>query len=506
MLNDIDLKQASPAVQNGSEREDHFTVMTWNILDPFLSRRSIPRNMDRKIISRLSEIKIPEEDILSFSGIGLGNGGSDLYTVLQKEYETNFHKGVESSSKLSDKYFKREELWDTDVRTFEEFKKLKNGRDLDHLMFTGSPNEFYYMSKGKKIVLRSLPYYLDRYRSSSTSVSLEEIKLSDNIGWDRRGNWVLAKLRDLQKSDRPPDIIFLQEYGQVHNLILPGYGQTLLAALNDTDDFREIYDYQFYIHPAFNVERAAKQNVEGLIILYKRAKFSLWPENRVVDTEYNTFSRCIDLDSCNPWPDMANVIDHKWAGILKLRIRGTDRYIVLVNTHLVTDTRDAAYPGMRLPIDEGLDPSSGRNKRWEFRWLLHYLTSYIYRGDIRPSDAIILGGDLNTKYRVAPGEIYGDRDIFGNQFNGAIGLISERALMDSYMSSATIQKDHKMYTSGKGSGAKIIDYLFHSENLQCRSVNILRSDNDNDIDIPNRENPSDHLPVIATFTMSNTGS
>ena len=211
-----------------------------------------------------------------------------------------------------------------------------------------------------------------------------------------------------------------------------------------------------------------------MVILYKRIKFSLWPENHVVDTKYDTFSRCIDLDSQNPWPDMSGVIDHKWAGILKLRIKGTDRHIVLVNTHLVTDTRDAAYPGMRLPIDEGLDPSSGRNKRWEFRWLLHYLTSYIYRGDIRPSDAIILGGDLNTKYRVAPGEIYGDRDIFGNQFNGAIGLTSERALMDSYMSSATIQKDHKMYTSGKGSGAKIIDYLFHSENLQCQSVEILQ--------------------------------
>ena len=165
-----------------------------------------------------------------------------------------------------------------------------------------------------------------------------------------------------------------------------------------------------------------------MVILYKRIKFSLWPENHVVDTKYDTFSRCIDLDSQNPWPDMSGVIDHKWAGILKLRIKGTDRHIVLVNTHLVTDTRDAAYPGTRLPIDEGLDPSSGRNKRWEFRWLLHYLTSYIYRGDIRPSDAIILGGDLNTKYRVAPGEIYGDRDIFGNQFNGAIGLTSERAI------------------------------------------------------------------------------
>lgn len=517
MLNDIDLKQASPAVQNGSEREDHFIVMTWNILDPFLSRRSIPRNMDRKIISRLSEIKIPEEDILSFSGIGLGNGGSDLYTVLQKEYETNFHKGVESSSKLSDKYFKREELWDTDVRTFEDFKNLKRGRDLDHLIFSGTPNEFYGRINETKIVLRSLPYYLDRYRSSSTSVSLEEIKLSDNIGWDRRGNWVLAKLRDLQKSDRPPDIIFLQEYGQVHNLILPGYGQTLLAALNDTDDFREIYDYQFYIHPAFDVERAAKQNVEGLIILYKRAKFSLWPENRVVDTEYNTFSRCIDLDSCNPWPDMANVIDHKWAGILKLRIRGTDRYIVLVNTHLVTDTRDSAYPRTILADEKSVyfeehsrhlsDTSSGRNKRWEFKYLLNYMFDLCaFPGGIGPSDAIIVGGDFNTRYRVVRDEIYGDRNIFGNLFRGTVRLGPDRLLTDSYMSSDVIRNDSRFYTSGKGSGAKIIDYIFHSENLQCRSVNILRSDNDNDIDIPNRENPSDHLPVIATFTMSNTGS
>lgn len=485
-----------------------FSVATFNILDAFLAKRTLPRQILPEFTTKLTEVT-------------LGNFKyQNLSRYLYEEYDTNFHKVFCND----DKYFKRETLWDSDINTKEAFEKLKgkNTETFKHLTYL-SPNTYSSTYKNDKkcdpFTFKSLKGALldgytinleltkpsddtNQHNQEATRLSnmmYNELMKSDDLDWSRRGEHVASKIEAIDA-----DIIMLQESGQQYNLKMSDGGQTMTEYLNEKG-----YHSVYFFHPKFNIAKVQfGDNVEGISIYYKSSVFVIDTrenkeskndiDNFIVDINnfknmnedsnntHPTLLQCIDTDADNNLKGMTGeLINHKLAGVIKLRHIATNMNIVVVNTHMVTDSRD----------------KDGKHKQKELLSIKNTIERLQTEKKYDPeNDGLIFGGDLNTRLFSTEG-IYNDRDIFGNKFLGNIIINKDIMLSDSYLNMTTKSLDvnsTEHYTSINSQNNKnIIDYIFYSQNITKKNTQIITpSDTD---PLPSVDNPSDHLPVKCVF-------
>jgi len=479
--NTLSLDPETKDAQPQPEPDRRVAITTYNVLDPFLSRHTVPRSMPTKY-----------EEKFDFK---------DMEAAYRE-----FHKNTKGKA---DKYFKREVLWDTNIESQDVLNEISQYTGNEHIKVVGD-NKFIFDGEGidpnnPNVSREHGNIYT--YISNSDKNVVETIKRNDNIKWSTRGDSVLRHILSMKS-----DIFLLQEYGQSHNLcfttsvsLLEKTETTSVAVDEETETtlanalFNHGYSYIFYIHPAFGVDAVQSgKNVEGVAIFYKAEKWTTayGHSGLIVDCKQQVIVekgdktqiegrapfRCIDLDvpvmftdidrKGNIKPDtMTDMVNRKVAGIIHLTsVRHPDMSLVVANAHFVTDTRDL----------------TGKYKAREYALLKLHIRDFV--SILQSSPRIIMGGDFNTKYAPpATNKVTMDRAIINDEHPRWGVVLSDNIALRNAFSEIKPAPDATTRISPQD--PKIIDYIFYDTRLQYINGNI--NTNIEEYLIA----PSDHYPV-----------
>ena len=456
-------RQHSQRIRGGAD--DSFKVLTYNILDYNLASNAVPRTMDKT----------------NFTSIESTPDGKNTIKTLNDTYgkfHNNSTTGNTPAITKNDKNFKRQ-LWGENIETndaLDTFKGRYGEVDLTHITFV-EPNTFSLFGGAG---IKNLKGILDSKGVDSTIYSAIK-SYNDSVNdWDIRG----FKISKLIKESNA-DIVFLQEYGSCHDKQFTDTDtntkQTLPESLSE-------YKFIFFLNPKFKVAPSGEK--DGVIIYYKPTVFNIQlategaaaeTDSLVIDTTSDTSKyrllACFDNEvdyrnnSANAKP--LPVSDRRSAGFVKLTHIPSNKSVLCINAHLMTDSKD----------------KNGKVKMAEVKLINDKIAEYT-GGNLTETDGIVFAGDFNTIYKNG----YNDRGIFGAGFTGSFS----NGLTDVFV---TTGKERSV-SSVNNTRSDWIDYIF-SKNLTIETLDYEELTTGGTVTyIPDATHPSDHIPISCTFKFS----
>ncbi|CAL1142455.1 unnamed protein product [Cladocopium goreaui] len=429
----------SPAVCNDGSVMLPLRVMTYNILADELSSNLVPRTMEEPSSEVLQEI--------------LGDGAETKWREVDKALNNEYRKWHPMKTLVTNPQglkMKSRGLWDQLDLTLLEGK----GWQLD-----GVHVEDPVTLDGGKTFLGVVQQYMTQEQSLQLYKALEKVHL-ESRAWEARGPRILEKLKVYQ-----PTVVALQEY-DVHDLTT-GLGT-----------FRQALEGLGYEGLVFLGPGQEKVGV-ALFWLKSRAKLEMdLPEDRKLRCGASASGSYgnIDLEE----PGLERPMDRRPFGYAKLLVDDVQPVLCCV-THLMTSSRD----------------KDGAVRKQELQTIRQILES-----QAEVNCPVVLCGDFNINLRsgleehIFEGTGHCRDETQAARFHWRRGDGAELLLRDAF---DDVNTDPASSSTRTGTRLETIDYIFYDEQflqslfadrslLQCPKEAM-----------PNKDEPSDHIPVVATF-------
>jgi exonuclease III len=242
------------------------------------------------------------------------------------------------------------------------------------------------------------------------------------------------------------------------------------------------YSYLFFVYPIS--QTGAEKEREGIAVYYKHRIFNVSSQKNGKSVKLDQGSGEINVNNSEyQLLESINLRLLRTAGFVKFTHLETNKNLILITTHLISDSRD----------------KDGSHKKEGLKIIKEHIRTIIRNEIYNPAkDSLIFGGDFNIKfYDDSCGKPYCDRNIFGFD-NGIMEVpITETEILR--LEDVLIDELDNVERISSVTNTRIdwIDYLFYN-NLRLDEKNypiILKN-----YFIPNEVYPSDHIPLNAKFS------
>lgn len=464
-------------------KSHEFTITTYNMLARSLGTNTIPWVMD---VSLTTQRRIQEA-----SSYGTFSGWVD--NVLKPEYMQHFHKNFASGN-----YAVMRKFWG--AQTCQAARDIPNELsglewiDEDVVAYTTTQNSTeteHVATTMRGICKKTLPE--DLFRSFFNEIISKE----ENVyTWNTRGPRIFETVLRNE-----PDIIAIQEYDS-HDVraeyrksgCIESFSEAMAAVG---------YSGVFLKDPLLGRDPPSGMGVFWMDNVFETLQGS--PGMEMLDCGEIGFNGSIinvDLEekwhpvkSTNKEAVMMKPSDRRNGAICRLKHKESGRKVALCTAHLMTKSRDGTRTN-RFP---------GEVRACELAAL-----KLLVESTVQTDEAVLLTGDFNTDAKEAL-EVYAGRfrspdygktcafetgfDVDGRKFRW-----DSHVLRDSFAGVHRWGKgvgEGKHCTSRNANRIEWIDYVFHDDKHllpvklgECNTPSVL---------IPDKQNPSDHMPLTAKF-------
>lgn len=478
---------ATTKVAKGPTMKSHeFSVATYNMLAKSLGTNTIPwvMNVSPSIRQRIEEVT-PYPSFRQW-----------VDDVLKPEYMNHFHKNFESGNYASMRSF-----WGTPSCTSpQDIPKDLHGltwvrEDVVAYATDDATSSTQEATTLRGISKQNLPNevfqeFFDEINSKEQGI----------YAWKVRGPRIFAKI-----TSGKPEIISMQEY-DCHDAIADyrnsGSPESFAEAMKSVG-----YDGVFLKDPL-----VGRDPPSGIGLFWDNASFETVAGisgMESLDCNSNGFGGSIhNVDLEERWhprnspheeSQLMKASDRRNGAVCRLRHKTTGRVVSLCTAHLMTTSRDGAKTNM-FP---------GEVRAGELAVLRRLVES-----QIKPGDALVMVGDFNTNAKDAKTVFSGQIQALKNEkvleFKTGFNASIESFEWDSHILKDAFAAFHRWgegvgeseyCTSRNSNRVEWIDYVFYD----CNKLESLRlSDCHTPPNlIPDAQNPSDHLPLVAKFRLAN---
>ncbi|GAB5365780.1 hypothetical protein AAMO2058_001087700 [Amorphochlora amoebiformis] len=527
-----------------AEDLDRIHIRTYNVLCLSLGTNGIPwiltisEEMEKKMDAYLGkgETKGPQGPVTSWSAY--------KKEILTSEYLTHFHKNYRSGSYLDMRLF-----WcSSSVESDGDIPRKLTGLDYH------APNQVKYTGKKKQPIIATtlkgiLQNSLDKKVAHELFVDI--LKREKTVfTWAKRGPKIFNKIIENPPSCKTsPDIIGLQEY-DIHNAEATYTGGKLKT-------FRKAMTDEGYAGLMFQQPKGDA----GIAVFWKRSVFAFepWRSNthsgtlvlqcgsRIAHSAYNFDMKekwhCVKKGAKGDVSSLLNDGDRRNVGIVKLIHRRTHAITWVFCVHLMTSSRDK----------KGVTKFPGEVRAGEMEFIRRKAEKLV-----APGEGIVFLGDFNTQpchLDLLAGDVYsGEEKIhFSTGFNvdkkefvwksrhrskrniptrvDVLPKVAQEVL--GHSPSNRVSRDNSRSNLAphdtKESDNRILKEAFETihkwekpKGRQCTSINADRAEwidlmfytpttmtlekphipiASGSKTLPDYENPSDHIPLTATFRL-----
>lgn len=493
-------------VLSNANANNCFNVVTYNILAKSLGTNTIPWVMT---VSPSMQQRIQEATSLPFK--------EWVDTSLKPEYMAHFHKNFAAGN-----YATMRSFWGTSkcqspqdipkdlygLTWTDENVASYNSDSHSHGGDADVPNMIQATTL-QGMAQKTLPDAVARDFFKQVSASEEQI-----YAWPVRGPRIFATITTNANQPSSPDIIALQEY-DCHNVVAdyrtPGCSETFAEAMTQIG-----YDGAFFKDPL-----QARDPPSGLGVFWKRNVFGIVTGGMgasmtgfgVKTLECNNTDdyqgAVYNSDMQEHWhstkesgadPTLMKAADRRNAALCRLHHKPSGRSLAICAAHLMTTSRDSAKTN-RFP---------GEVRAGELAAMKALVESHT-----ESDDAVVVLGDFNTDAKVAKtlfsGQIAQAPPSSGTSDDSRMlqietGFQDGKLLWGPHVLEDTFRDVHqwgpgvgvdKHCTSRNAVRVEWIDYIFY--NSKKLRPTILSACKTPPGGIPNLKQPSDHLPLFATF-------